>query len=81
MKKAIQNILNSFNNDKKGYSGKKLTVVICVMAAHIKWIAMGDFSQLISVLTVDYATVLTLMGINVYDKKVNTPTETNQTNQ
>jgi len=77
MKQVIQNLLNSLNNDKSGYSGKKLTiisVVACIIAAHIKWIAMGDFTQLTTVLTIDFTFILTLFGVNVADKKFN-PTQ------
>lgn len=72
MKEFISNILGSLNNEKKGFSGKKLTafsIVACVIAAHIKWICLADFSQLISVLTCDYAFISVLFGINEYGKK------------
>lgn len=72
MKEFINNILSSLNNKPDGYSGKKLTafaLVVCVLAAHIKWITLGDFSQLIPVLTCDYAFISVLFGINEYGKK------------
>jgi hypothetical protein len=74
MKEFIKNIIQSLNNDSSGFSGKKLTavtIVACIFVAHIKWITLGDFSQLISVLTVDYGFVALLFGINVADKKLN----------
>lgn len=74
MKQVIQNLFNSLNNEKTGYSGKKLTiisVVACIISAHIKWIAMGDFTQLTTVLTIDFTFILTLFGVNVADKKFN----------
>lgn len=48
-----------------------MSLVACVMAAHIKWIALGDFSQLVSVLTVDFGFIAVLFGINEYGKKAN----------
>ena len=72
MKEFINNILASLNNKSEGYSGKKLTafaLVVCTLAAHIKWITLGDFSQLIPVLTCDYAFISVLFGINEYGKK------------
>lgn len=72
MREFINNILASLNNKSEGYSGKKLTafaLVVCTLAAHIKWITLGDFSQLIPVLTCDYAFISVLFGINEYGKK------------
>lgn len=75
MKELFNNILNSFNNKlDTGYSAKKMTafsIVVCVLAAHIKWITLGDFKQLEMVLTIDYTFVATLFGINEYGKKIN----------
>jgi len=77
MKEFIQNIIGSLNNKSDGFSGKKLTaftIVACITAAHIKWIMLSDFSQLVPVLSADYAVICVLFGINVVDKKQN-PTE------
>lgn len=74
MKEFISNLIASFNNKGDGFSSKKLTaftLVSCVVAAHIKWIALADFSQLVPVLTCDFAFISVLFGINVYDKKQN----------
>jgi hypothetical protein len=81
MNKLIENILGSFNNKKDiGYSAKKLTIftiVICVVVGHWKLFNSENWNQLfVSVLTIDYATILTLFGINVADKSINkTPNE------
>lgn len=74
MKELIQNILGSLNNKSEGFSGKKLTaftLVCCIVAAHAKWIMLGDFSQLVPVLACDFSFVSVLFGINVVDKKQN----------
>jgi len=73
MKDIVSNLSNSFNNINLGYSGKKLTafvITLCCVAAHVKWVALGDFKQLEMVLTIDYSFIAVLFGINTYDKKV-----------
>ena len=72
-------ILGSFSNDAKGFSGKKMVIFvicICVVLAHVKWLALKDFTQLTTVLTIDYTFICTLFGINVVDK-VKNPTKEN----
>jgi len=72
MKDILKNILASFDNDTKGYSSKKLTaltIIILVSIIHIKWITLGDFSQLEMVLTIDFTFIATMFGINEYGKK------------
>jgi hypothetical protein len=74
MKDFITKLIDSLDNHTHGFSGKKLTaftIVVCVFAAHVKWITLGNFEQLEMVLTIDYAFVATLFGINVVDKKQN----------
>lgn len=68
----------SMHNYPSGWSSKKLTalaITLCVIAAHVKWMATGDFSQLTTVLTIDFGFILTLYGINVTDKKLNSSKE------
>ena len=77
MKDILTKIIGSLDNKSHGFSGKKLSAFIvigCVVAAHVKWIAEGNFDMLEIVLTIDYAFIATLFGINVVDKKQN-PTE------
>ena len=72
LKEILKNILASFDNDTKGYSSKKLTaltIIILVSIIHIKWITLGDFSQLEMVLTIDFTFIATMFGINEYGKK------------
>lgn len=74
MKDFLTRLIGSLDNKSEGFSGKKLTaftIVVCIVAAHIKWITLGNFEQLEMVLTIDYAFVATLFGINVVDKKQN----------
>ena len=62
--------LGSLDNQKnKGFSGRKMTAfaLVCVVVAiHLKWIALGDFSQLIAVLVTDYAFIASLFGMTTY---------------
>jgi hypothetical protein len=69
MKTILNNILDSFSNDKKGWSGRKLTafsLVIIVIIVHIKWITLGNFEQLEMVLTIDYTFIAALFGMTTY---------------
>jgi len=76
MKELYENILASFNNQEGGFSGKKLTIIsimICVMYGHYKLYNSDNWNQLfVSVLTIDFGTILTLFGLNITDKKLNT---------
>jgi hypothetical protein len=71
MKQIISNLLSSFNSQEGGYSGKKLSalaVMMCVVAAQVKWMAMGDFKQLEMVLTINFTFISTMFGIGAYTK-------------
>lgn len=75
MKKVIQDLINSLNNEKLGFSGKKLTIItimFCIVVGHFKLYHSEQWNQLfVSVLTVDIGFVLTLFGLNITDKKIN----------
>lgn len=79
MKEIIDNLLNSFSDNKVGYSSKRLTafmLTVCIVAIHAKWILLGDFSQIEMVLTIDYSMIATLFGLTTYQKiKENTTTK------
>jgi len=69
MKEIFDKLINSFDNEPKGFSSKKLTAFILVLmsvVAHIKWFILGDFSQLEMVLTIDYAFIASLFGMTTY---------------
>jgi hypothetical protein len=69
VKEIVSKILSSLDNHSKGYSARKLSalvIIICVISAHIKWITLGDFSQLEMVLTIDYAFISTMLGLTTY---------------
>jgi len=80
MKQFINNLLNSLDNKKDtGFSGKKLTIVsimACVLYGHYKFFNSENWVQnFVAVLTVDFGTIITIFGLNVTDKKINTTNE------
>jgi hypothetical protein len=69
MKKILENVFKSFNGADEGYSSRKLTafvIIVCVVATHIKWLTLGNLSQLEMVLTIDYSFIATLFGMTTY---------------
>lgn len=71
MKQFFIDLVASLNSKDEGFSGKKLSafaVMICIVTAHVKWITLGDFSQLEMVLTIDFAFISTMFGIGAYSK-------------
>ena len=82
MKELINKILSGLDTHSTGFSARKMSafvVVCCIIVAHVKWIALGDFSQLTTVLTIDYAFIGTCLGMTTYEsikKNGNNPTNT-----
>jgi len=69
MTKIIDNIIKSFNTKREGFSSRKLTafiIVTLVVIAHIKWITMGNLSNLENVLIIDYTFISALFGMTTY---------------
>lgn len=65
----MKDILDSFKMGNTGFSSRKLTaftIIACVVAAHIKWLCMGDFSLIGEVLIIDYGFVAALFGMTTY---------------
>ncbi len=84
MKQLINKIIGSLDTTtKNSFSARKLTsfvIVICVIAAHVKWISLGDFKQLEMVLTIDYGFLSVLFGLTTYStikEKNETPINNN----
>jgi hypothetical protein len=81
MKEIMQNILNSFNTKKGGYSSRKLTafiIVVMVVITHIKWLTLGNLTQLEMVLTIDYSFIAALFGMTTYQSLKNKNKEENK---
>lgn len=80
MKDVIANVLKSFNgNNLDGYSSRKLTafiIVVVVIITHIKWLTLGNLSQLETVLTIDYTFIAALFGMTTYQSIKATPKST-----
>ena len=69
MKEIFENLKKSFDNAADGYSSRKLTafaITLCVIAAHIKWLSIGNLTQLEMVLTIDYSFIAALFGLTTY---------------
>ena len=84
MKQLINKIIGSLDTTtKNSFSARKLTafvIVLCVIAAHVKWISLGDFKQLEMVLTIDYGFLSVLFGLATYSnikEKNETPINNN----
>lgn len=69
MKEIMDNILKSFNTKREGYSSRKLTafvIVVMVIMIHVKWLTLGNLSQLEMVLGIDYGFIAALFGMTTY---------------
>ena len=65
----MKNIIDSFKMGNSGFSSRKLTaftIISCIVAAHVKWLCMGDFSMIGEVLIIDYGFVAALFGMTTY---------------
>ena len=70
MRDIINKLLSGLDTNTKGFSARKMSafvVIICIISAHVKWITLGDFSQLTTVLTIDYAFIGTCLGMVTYE--------------
>jgi hypothetical protein len=82
MKEFINKLVGSLDNyNKASFSARKLSafvVMACVVAAHIKWLSLGNFTQLEMVLTIDYGFISVCLGLTTYEalkKKDTNPTD------
>jgi hypothetical protein len=73
MKKILtdlyEGIKGSLDTTESGFSARKLTgfaIVSAVIAAHVKWLAIGDLGNLEMVLTIDYGFIAALFGMTTY---------------
>ena len=86
MKEVFDKIKKSFDMVEDGYSARKLTafaIVIMVIIAHIKWLSLGNLTQLEMVLTIDYGFIAALFGMTTYsalkkDKPSDKPADTQE---
>lgn len=69
MKKFLSDILDSFKINETGLSSRKLTafvIVVLVIIIHVKWLMIGNLTQLEMVLTIDYAFISALFGMTTF---------------
>jgi hypothetical protein len=69
MKKILSDLIKSFDTNDGGFSSRKLTafvIVAMVVITHIKWLTLGNLSQLEMVLTIDYGFIAALFGMTTY---------------
>jgi len=69
IKEIMDNVLKSFNTRREGYSSRKLTafvITLLVIVVHIKWITLGNLSDLENVLMIDYSFIAALFGMTTY---------------
>ena len=80
MKELINKILSGLDTHSTGFSARKMSafvIVVCVIAAHIKWMALGNLTDLGTVLTIDYTFISALLGLTTYEAiKRNNTTDT-----
>jgi len=82
MKELINKILAGLDTHSTGFSARKMSafvIIVCVIAAHVKWMALGDLSELGTVLTIDYTFIASLLGLTTYEaikKNGSNPTNT-----
>ena len=69
IKEILENILGSFKTDKQGFSARKLaafTVIVLVIATHVKWFNSDKWEYLGEVLAFDFTFVLACLGLTTW---------------
>jgi hypothetical protein len=70
MNKILSKILSGLDTHTQGFSARKMSafvIIICCIAAHVKWIALGDFKELDIVLGIDYGFIALCLGMTTYE--------------
>ena len=68
MKKIIENLINSLNNQDSGFSARKLTafaLMVLIAYVHYKYV---DLSNAIEAILIDLGGVLLLLGIVTFEQ-------------
>ncbi len=84
IKQLYDKFIGSLDNSMNGFSSRKLTafvLIAVVIAIHIKWLALGDFSNLEMVLTIDYAFIASLFGMTTYQSMKSQPKSSSSTTE
>lgn len=70
MKNILTKLLASLDTHTKGFSARKLTafiIVACCVAAHVKWLSIGDLTMLGELLIIDYTFIAACLGMTTYE--------------
>jgi|APGre2960657404_1045060.scaffolds.fasta_scaffold07528_7 hypothetical protein len=70
MKDILNKIIAGLDTHTVGFSARKMSafvIITCCIAAHVKWIALGDFKELDMVLTIDYGFIALCLGMTTYE--------------
>lgn len=81
MKNIITKLLASLDTHTKGFSARKLTafiIVVCCVAAHVKWLSIGDLTQLGEVLIINYTFIAACLSLTTYQAIKTKKTENEQ---
>ena len=76
MKDLFNKLLSGLDTNTNGFSARKMSafiIILCVIIAHVKWITLGDLSELDNVLIIDYGFISLCLGMTTYEsiKKTN----------
>jgi len=67
--KITENLIKSLDIKEGGFSARKIVafiIVFLVVIIHIKWLTLGNLTQLEMVLTIDYSFIAALFGMTTY---------------
>lgn len=70
MRKILSYVFSGLDTHSKGASARKLSafvIVLLVIVTHVKWISLGDFTQLETVLIIDYGFIAGCLGMTTYE--------------
>lgn len=67
--KITNNLIKSLDIKEGGFSARKIVafiIVLLVVIIHLKWLTLGNLTQLEMVLTIDYSFIAALFGMTTY---------------
>ncbi len=68
IKETINNLIQSFDNDKHGFSGRKLTAFWFVMVTTYLEYKFVDFTNIVEVVSINLLLVLLLLGVVTFEQ-------------
>lgn len=82
LEELYNNLMWSFDSEPKGFSSKKLTafvMTLMVVIVHVKWLLLGNLTNIENVLIIDFSFISALMGISTYQSIKQSPATTKAT--